>query len=156
MRTMAVVAVSVMALAGGAVAQTRDKTKTSQPAGREMTVIGCLTQGSQPNTFHLTNRPDKLASELAVGTKGEVPTVTYELVGGSDLAAHLGHKMEVTGRLDPNVRADAEHEKRTTSTTESSSDKNAPKTKVETTEDVEITVRRLHVKNAKMVSKDCK
>jgi hypothetical protein len=157
MRTIAVFAATALLVGGSALAQTRGKSDStkSEPKGREVTVIGCLTQGTQPNIFHLSNMPDRLASELAVGTKGEVPSVTYELVGGSDLAAHVGHKMQVTGRLDPKVKVEAEHEARTTATT-SPSDKKAPTAKVETTEDVEITMRRLHVKSAKMVGTACK
>jgi hypothetical protein len=152
-RTIAAVA-AAMVLSGSALAQTSAKKDANEPKGREITVTGCLTRGSRPNTFHLSNMPDALGSQLAVGTKGEVPSVTYELVGGSDLTAHLGHKMEVTGKLDPKFRVDAEHESRTSVTT-NPSDKKAPTAKVETTEDVEITMRRLYVKTAKMVGSAC-
>lgn len=150
MRVTAALAAAAMILGGSALAQ-----KKSEPKGREMTVTGCLTKGSRTDTFHLTPMPDSLASALAVATAGEVHTVHYELVGGTDLHKHVGHKVEVTGRVDRKVLADAEHEERHTVTTDPSN-KKAPTARVEVTEDIEIKLRRMHVKSTRMMADTCK
>jgi hypothetical protein len=56
---------------------------------------GCLAKGDEAGTFKLTNVGDAKAE--------------YELVGGGkDLAAHVGHKVEVTGTLVSAKEAHAE------------------------------------------------
>jgi hypothetical protein len=54
----------------------------------EVTVTGCLAKGEEAGTYRLTN-----------ATGGEAQE--YEIVGGEKLhlSDHVGHKVDVTGRL---------------------------------------------------------
>jgi hypothetical protein len=74
-----------------------------------------------------------------------VPTYTYELVGSHDLAAHVGRQVQVKGRLgDRDDEVDVESESKTSQPqTQAGDDKVKPT--VETDEEMEIKVRRLHV-----------
>jgi len=65
---------------------------------RLLTVTGCLQRGADANTFLLTRVADPLVDSVAAAGGGAVPTVTYQLSGGQNLAPHVGHKIEVTGR----------------------------------------------------------
>jgi len=67
-------------------------------AGKPATHTGCLAQGDEPKEFKLTN--------VDGGTE------EYELVGGKDLKAHIGHKIEVKGKLAPakGEKSEAAHE----------------------------------------------
>jgi hypothetical protein len=87
----------VSALSVAADAQKKGK-KSSSGA---MTVSGCLQKGTEPNTFLLTN----------VSGGG-----SYELIGAPasvNLAPHVGHRIEVTGKnvAKPNKAAKMEGEK---------------------------------------------
>jgi hypothetical protein len=93
--------------------------KSSEKAGHEVSVTGCLTKGADGN-FMLTNaRIDTGSSSTSTtagttGTTGAPPTtttaepapsassadrpMTWKLEGGKDLDKHVGHKIQVTGR----------------------------------------------------------
>jgi hypothetical protein len=61
-------------------------TRAHAESGSSVSYTGCLAKGAEAGTFMLTNVGD---------SKDE-----YELVGGGkDLAAHVGHKVEVKGTL---------------------------------------------------------
>jgi hypothetical protein len=119
---------------------------------KTITVVGCLQSGAQPNQFVLASTPDQLAKGVAVATSGTVPNVTYQLSGGSNLAAHLGHRVEVTGTSSGKSQKAAATES-SVRRTESPS---GPDTKVETTEKAAIELRDLRIQSLKMVSTDCK
>ncbi len=67
-------------------------------AGKSATHTGCLAQGDEPKEFKLTN---------VDGGTGE-----YELVGGKNLKDHVGHKIQVKGKLAPakGEKSEAAHE----------------------------------------------
>lgn len=86
-----------------------------------VTVTGCVAQGDTEGQYKLTNAmvsdattkdKEKTSSEAATpaGTSGAKPdagmTISYDLVGGDNLKAHLGHKIEVTGTTDPMHKID--------------------------------------------------
>lgn len=85
-------------------AQSAAPAKT-EASGKEVTVTGCLSQGTEPGHYMLmkASASGAGAASEATGTAGTAsstapaPTVTYELMGGGDLKAHLGHKVEVVG-----------------------------------------------------------
>ena len=79
---------TLVAIALAAVALVAGGTRTSARAesGSSVSYTGCLAKGDEAGTFKLTNVGD---------SKDE-----YELIGGGkDLAAHVGHKVEVKGTL---------------------------------------------------------
>jgi hypothetical protein len=63
-----------------------------------VTVVGCLKNGAQTNQFVLVATADPMAKGVAVATSGAVPNVNYVLSGGSNLTAHVGHRVEISGR----------------------------------------------------------
>jgi len=137
----------------GAMAQ--NTTPQSSQAKRDptlITVTGCLERGPQANTFMLTRVPDPLVDSVTAAGGGAIPTVTYQLSGGQNLGAHLGHKIEVTGKgpLKPQAAVkvtDAE------SKTEQSNGKTTARTEVK--EKAAIAVRPLAVDSVRMISTDC-
>ncbi len=73
---------------------------------KDLTVTGCVAAGTEPNTFILTAKaasPDVAApaptTPPAEGAAA-ASTVTYRLDSPEKVKAHLGHQVEVTGRLD--------------------------------------------------------
>ena len=94
MTTLAVCAVMILATASpGETA----KRKSKKGGGGATHVTGCLQNGTEANTYRLTN---------VSGGK------SYELIGGPakvNLAPHVGHKIEVTGKaVKPNKATRAE------------------------------------------------
>jgi hypothetical protein len=85
-----------------------------------VTVSGCLTAGMDAGKYMLTNamtmkpgmmKKDSMGKEMdhdkmKPGMAEDHMMMSYELVGGSDLQAHVGHKMEVTGSLS---KSDMDH-----------------------------------------------
>ena len=101
---------SVLACSTAMFAQTTPTTAPQQ-TGKDMKpgsvmVTGCVAQGTKPDTFMLTNAvradaSDKDTMPTPDKTKAD-PTMTmsYDLVGGDKLKAHVGHKVTVTGMPD--------------------------------------------------------
>jgi hypothetical protein len=76
-----------------------------------VTVTGCVADKSPAGQYLLTNAvksdvtttakaPAPKDPAAATGTTGIGPAFSYELFGGENLQAHLGHKVEVTGTVD--------------------------------------------------------
>ena len=70
-----------------------------------VTVTGCVAPGTGTGQFILTNAvtmPAVADKAKPVAEKEKMPpgrTMTYILIGGTDLKAHVGHKVEVMGML---------------------------------------------------------
>jgi hypothetical protein len=149
-RTM--IALGVLSVSTTAAAQQADtKTPPKNDDLKPVTVVGCLQSGAQANQFVLAATADPIAKGVAVATSGSVPNVTYMLSGGSNLAAHVGHRVEITGRTsgkaqkaessDANVKRERIPDK--------------PDPKVETKETIAIEMRDLQIESLKMVSTSC-
>lgn len=78
-------------------------------------VTGCVAQGDTEGQFKLTNAvkaDPKMSSETAKpagtsgATSGAAMTMSYDVVGGDELKAHLGHKIEATGTTDTMPKTD--------------------------------------------------
>jgi hypothetical protein len=124
------------------------------PRGPEVTVTGCLTGGREANAFALTAARDPLASGTLQVGRGEVPTYTYELVGATnDLAQHVGRHVEIRGRVDPDVKESVDVENKTRDEQPARTGQGTPS--VETREEVEVDVRRLHVLSATPTDRRC-
>lgn len=87
-------------------AMTKDQMDKGMTKDGSMTVTGCVAAGSESGKFMLNNAmmmggmdKDKMAKDTMAkpGMSGHM--MSYELVGGDKLAAHLGHKIEVMGSV---------------------------------------------------------
>jgi hypothetical protein len=86
-----------------------------------------------------------------VAVSGAVPNVTYQLSGGSNLAAHVGHRVEIAGTTSGKAQKVA-----TSGASVSETEiPNRPDPKIETKEKAAIEVRDLNIQSLKMVSTSC-
>jgi hypothetical protein len=146
-----VLAIFVLSVSATMNAQQADTKTTKQDDRKPTTVVGCLQTGAQPNQFVLSATADPLAKGVAVATTGAVPNVTYVLSGGTNLAAHVGHRVEITGRTS----GSAQKASSTDSNVKRESVPNKPDPKVETKEKIAIEMRDLQIESLKMVSTSC-
>ena len=117
---------------------------------KTITVVGCLQPGAQANQFVLANTADPLAKGVAVRMSGAVPNVTYQLSGGSNLAAHVGHRVEITGKSTGKAQKAV-----ATDGSVTRKEMPGPDTKVEVKEKAPIELRDLQIESMKMVSTEC-
>ena len=117
-----------------------------------VTVNGCLTSGPNQQRFVLTAATEPMTS-TAVRAAGAAPTFTYELVGGENLADHVGRQVTVHGRLDDAMdSAEFEEEQK------ARVDENTPRGEtptVKSTEEVEVEVRRLFIESVEASREPC-
>ena len=118
---------------------------------KQITVVGCLQNGAQPNQFVLSNTADALSKGVAVAMSGGVPNVTYQLSGGSNLAPHVGHRVEITGLTS----GKAQKATSTESSVRQTEVPGRPDPKVEVKEKAAIELRDLQIQSLKMVSTSC-
>jgi hypothetical protein len=125
------------------------------PDGPEVTITGCLTGGREANAFVLTPSRDPLATGTLQASRGEAPTYTYELVGlPADLAPHVGRLVEIRGRVDPDVKESVDIESKTRD--EQPAVRTGQETAaVETRQEIEVDIRRLHVLAATPTDRRC-
>ena len=117
---------------------------------KPLTVVGCLQAGAQPNQFVLLATADPMAKGVSVAMSGSVPNVTYVLSGGTNLAAHVGHRVEVTGSSTGKAQKAVSSD-----TNVKRAEAPGPDTKVETKEKASIEMRDLRINSMKMVSTSC-
>src|SRR5687767_8335849 len=75
-----------------------EQAKGGEDNRQNIAAVGCLQKGAQANQFVLAATADPLAKGVAVATSGAVPNVTYVLSGGTNLAAHVGHRVRIKGK----------------------------------------------------------
>ncbi len=122
----------------------------------QIKVTGCLTAAPDRNAFVVTADRHALTSSTLTATQGETPTFTYELTGDtSNLPAHIGQQVEVTGRLD-DARTEVDVDEKSEATQPSvRSGKDTVTPAIETESEVEINVRRLHVSAVAATGRTC-
>lgn len=153
MRFSTVLAFTALSLSTTAIAQQPGTPAAKKDDDRKpITVVGCLQTGAQANQFVLAATPDALAKGVAVRTSGAVPNVTYVLSGGTNLAAHVGHRVEITGRTSGDARKAVSSDSSATKRVEI---EGKPDPKVETKEKATIEMRDLQIESLKMVSTSC-
>jgi hypothetical protein len=131
--------------------QKAQQTKSSD----ELTVTGCLTASARGDRFVLTPlKSDPLAAEMTARTTDVVPTYTYELRGGTNLRAHIGQQVSVTGVLDRSYEKDTDIDREQESQA-APARPGDPKPTVETEEKAELELRRLQVKTVTSIGKPC-
>jgi hypothetical protein len=87
--TAALVGAFVLAFAPGS---------RAQDAPKERSITGCLRSGTAPDSYMISNR-------------GQGAPIAMSIVSSSadlDLAAQLGHKVEITGTIVPAKEAEAD------------------------------------------------
>jgi hypothetical protein len=154
MRYSAILAGVVLSISATTHAQQQPSAAATGDDKKSITVTGCLQAGAQPNQFVLaatSAAADPLAKGVAVATAGTVPNIHYILSGGSNLSAHVGHRVEITGASSGKSQKAAATESSTTRTDVP----NKPDPKVEVKEKTEVEVRDLQIESLKMVAASC-
>ena len=122
-----------------------------------MTVTGCVTAGKDAGQYMLTNAMmtggtmDKTMDKdkMQAGMSGRM--MSYELVGGDNLRAHMGQKVEVVGSLS---KSDMEKMRKMGRMDKMDEDKMG-KAKMGGMSDKDMNAMKLNVKSVKMVSASC-
>jgi hypothetical protein len=151
MRFISGLALVVLSVSATASAQQGATTAKRDDDRKPIKVVGCLQNGAQANQFVLMATADPIAKGVAVATSGSVPNVTYVLSGGTNLGAHVGHRVEISGR----TTGAAQKAVSTDSNMKRESLPDKPDPKVETKEKATIEMRDLQVETLNMVSTSC-
>ena len=120
--------------------------------GRDMVKVeGCLS-GSADGRVVVTAAPDPLGNAVArAAVDRDRDTNSYVLLGGDNLQAHLGKRVEVTGTL-MGKRQEVEQQAKRESQSAPETDKTPT---VKTTETVDIEVRTLQVTGVRDLAPTC-
>lgn len=75
----------------------------SSKKSKEVKLIGCLQQGSNPNEFVLTNATEEGQGMGTSGMQGQQMNMDFQLVPGRrvDLKKYVGQRVEVRGTVEP-------------------------------------------------------
>jgi hypothetical protein len=123
-------------------------------SGDTVTISGCLS-GTQDGHFALTAAPDAAAATAGRAAMGdERETYSYVLSGGDNLQQHIGKRVEVVGTIT-GTGPDIEHDAKKTTEVPNATGGNE-KPEVKTTEEVEVEVRNLQVREVRPVAGECK
>jgi hypothetical protein len=155
-RTLISVAAALnLAIAGAACSNTRgderDATAGSS-SGDTVTIAGCLTS-SPDGRFALTAAPDAAVATAARAMDNERDTYSYVLVGGDNLQAHLGKRVEVIGTITGKTQDFEREATKKTETAPATAGGDTPT--VKTREDVDIEVRQLNVREVRDIAPTC-
>lgn len=121
-------------------------------SGDEVTVSGCLT-ASDDGRFALTAAPDAAVAAAARAMDDERNTSTYVLIGGDNMQAHLGKRVEVTGTLTGKTQDVEHHDTKKTEGTPATDGRDTPV--VKTKEEIDMQVRQLNVRQVRDVAPSC-
>jgi hypothetical protein len=121
-------------------------------SGDSVTISGCLASGPD-GQFALTAAPDAAVSTAARAMNDERETHSYVLVGGDNLAQHLGKRVEVTGTIAGKTQEMEQDAKKTTEGTPARAGDDTPT--VKTKEEIDLEVRQLHVQAVRSVAPTC-
>ena len=121
-------------------------------SGDEVTISGCLS--GTDGRFALTAAPDAGVAVVGRAVAGdERETHSYILAGGANLQEHVGKRVEVTGTIQGGSKqVEHEAEKKNVEPNATGGDE---KPTVKTSEDVEVQVRQLNVRNVRAVAGNC-
>ena len=122
-------------------------------SGDTVTIAGCLS-ASDDGRFALTAAPDAAVATAARAMDNERDTYSYVLVGGENLQAHLGKRVEVIGTLTGKTQDFEREATRKTDAPPAISGGDTPT--VKTKEDIDMTVRQLTVREVRELAPTCK
>jgi hypothetical protein len=116
MKKWILIVISFGAVSWGVLVAAQSITTDKTNAGKKdamvntVTAIGCVDDGGEAGPYMLTNvviRGDtKAKARNTASPSSRTLGITYTLTG-TDLQRHVGHKVEVTGLLDPTMKKDA-------------------------------------------------
>jgi hypothetical protein len=157
-RTLIWVAAINFAVAGAGCSAARGNERTSDEAKSSsadtVTVSGCLT-GSADGRFAVTAAPDAAVAAAAQATAldPDRDTNAYVLIGGDNLQAHVGKRVEVVGTLQGHKQDVEQHDTTKTAADSAVGGKDTPT--VKTKESVDLEVRQLNVRSVRDVAPTC-
>ena len=143
----------IFALAAACSSARGDEGAADGSSGDEVTIAGCLSTDAN-GRYALTAAPDATGSAVARGFDSDPDTKAYVLVGGDNLQAHLGKRVEVVGTVEGKP-IDIEHEatKEQREPAASGGDRNQPS--VKTKEEIDVEARQLNVRQVRDVPGTC-
>ena len=143
-----------LAMTGAACSSDRDRGEADRAAGsgQAVTVAGCLT--GKDGRVVLTAAPDPGVTAAARPGMGERDTNSYVLVGGSNLQAHLGKRVEIQGTLIGRQQ-ELEHEAKSKSESPTGTSGQRDTPKVETKEAVDLEFQQLNVTDVRELAPTC-
>lgn len=99
MKTLAIAVCCAMACTAAVVTAQGAATgqDTTKKGMKDVTVTGCVSEGTG-GQYMLTNAT--MSGAMKSETKTEMKPMSFNLMGG-ELKAHVGHKVEVSGTMDP-------------------------------------------------------
>jgi hypothetical protein len=121
-------------------------------SGDAVTIAGCLS-GTSDGRFALTAAPDAAVATAARAMDNERDTHTYVLIGGDNLQAHLGKRVEVVGTVTGKKQEMEQESSKKTDAAPSTTGGDTPT--VKTTEDIDMEVRQLNVREIRDVAPTC-
>jgi len=147
-----------LVIASAACSSARGSDERADPAasgsGDTVTISGCLN-GNLDGRFALTAAPDAVAATAGRAVAGdERETHSYILIGGDNLQQHIGRRVEVSGTVSGSERQ-VEHDGKMKAEVPNATGGDEKPT-VKTTEEVEVQVRQLTVREVRPVAGDCK
>lgn len=157
-RTLIWVAAINFAVAGAGCSAARGNEGNGETAASgsadTVTVSGCLSSG-QDGRFALTAAPDAAVSGVAraTGLDADRDTNAYVLIGGDNLQAHVGKRVEVTGTLQGHKQDVEQHDTKKTEAAPAAGGNDTPV--VKTKESVDLEVRQLNVRGVRDVAPTC-
>ena len=126
--------------------------ESASGSGDTVTIAGCLT-GTSDGRFALTAAPDAAVSTAARAMDNERDTNSYVLVGGDNLQAHIGKRVEVVGTLSGKKQEMEQESSKKTEAAPSTAGGDTPT--VKTTEDIDVNVRQLNVREVRDLAPTC-
>jgi hypothetical protein len=121
-------------------------------SGDTVTIAGCLS-GTSDGRFALTASPDPAVAATARAMDNERDTHTYVLIGGENLQAHLGKRVEVVGTVTGKKQEMEQESSSKSATTPRTTGGDTPT--VKTTEDIDMEVRQLNVREVRDLAPTC-
>lgn len=146
-----------LVIAGAACSSDRVGDERSDAAasgsGDAVTIAGCLN-GTADGRFALTSTTDAIGAIAGRSVAGdERETHSYILIGGDNLQQHIGKRVEVTGTLSGGSRQ-VDHDDKTRAEVPNATGGDDKPT-VKTTEEVEVQVRQMNVREVRPVAGNC-
>lgn len=155
-RTLIWVATLNFAVAGVGCSSTRGDERAADTnansSGDTVTIAGCLSAG-QDGRFALTAAPDAAVSTAARAMDNERDTHTYVLVGGDNLQAHLGKRVEVIGTVTGRTQDMEQKDTKKTEAAPATAGGDTPTVKTE--EEIDLEVRQLNVREVRDLAPTC-
>jgi hypothetical protein len=154
-RTLIWVAALNFAVAGAGCSSTRGDERDANNAnssGDTVTIAGCLSAG-QDGRFALTAAPGAAVATTARAMDDERDTHSYVLVGGDNLQAHVGKRVEVIGTVSGRTQEMERKDTKKTETAPATSGGDTPT--VKTQEGVDLEVRQLNVRQVRDLAPTC-